>query len=186
MRSRSRSPGRERRRMDDTVLSPAMRELQRQTLDAARRTMIEREREKRPVSVLSFEDATATKKQREIYVGNLAPGVDVVLGAFFDEALSRLFPDHAVHGPPVIKVNVDQTRQFGFVEFRSDFLANAAVGLHGTEIGGRAINTGRPKGFVEPENGHTHDQTPVGITRPYVSANLEVGHGKIGRPDRLI
>ena len=127
-----------------------------------------------PPKTLSSEDANASKKQREIYVGNLAQGADVVIGALFDEALGRLFPDLAQKGPPVIRVNIDPTRKFGFVEFRSAFLAHAATTLDKTEVGGRAINIGRPKGYVEVRVGHVHDRTPVRIERPYELIGFEV------------
>jgi hypothetical protein len=172
-RSRSRSPDRRRDSRDDG-LSPAMRELQREQLEAARRAVRAREMGKRSLPASSPEEATSSKKQREIYVGNLAPGVDAVLGTFFDEALARLFPELAEFGPPVLRVNVDPSRAFGFVEFRSDFLAHAATKLDKTDVGGRPIHVGRPRGYVEQEPGHAHDRTPVVAAAPYVLANTEM------------
>ena len=150
-----------------------MRELQRQQLEAAQLAVRERQLSNARPTTLSLEEASSTRKQREIYVGNLAPGVDVVLGTFFDEALSRLFPEHAEHGPPVMRVNVDASRRFAFVAFRSDFLAHCATKLDKTDVGGRLINVGRPRGYVETAPGHVHDRTPVAIAEPYVLANTE-------------
>jgi RNA recognition motif-containing protein len=172
-RSRSRSPDRRRDSRDDG-LSPAMRELQREQLEAARRAVRAREMGKRSLPASSPEEATSSKKQREIYVGNLAPGVDAVLGTFFDEALARLFPELAEFGPPVLRVNVDPSRAFGFVEFRSEFLAHAASRLDKTDVGGRPIHVGRPRGYVETEPGHAHDRTPVVAAAPYKLANTEM------------
>ena len=56
-----------------------MRELQREQLEAARRAVRAREMGKRSLPASSPEEATSSKKQREIYVGNLAPGVDALL-----------------------------------------------------------------------------------------------------------
>ena len=151
-----------------------MRELQRQQLEAARLAVRAREIGTRRLPASSPEEASSSKKQREIYVGNLAPGVDVVLRTFFDEALARLFPELAELGSPVLRVNVDPSQAFGFVEFRSEFLAHAASRLDKTDVGGRPIHIGRPRGYVEPEPGHAHDQTPVVEAAPYVLANTEM------------
>ena len=145
-----------------------MRELQRQQLEAARLAVRAREIGTRRLPASSPEEASSSKKQREIYVGNLAPGVDVVLRTFFDEALARLFPELAELGSPVLRVNVDPSQAFGFVEFRSEFLAHAASRLDKTDVGGR------PRGYVEIQPGHAHDETPVVQAAPYVLANTEM------------
>ena len=53
------------------------------------------------------------KKQREVYVGNLTPGVasiDVVREVF-DGALARVFPESVANGPAVINVNMDGSQK---------------------------------------------------------------------------
>ena len=143
-----------------------MRELQRQQLEAARRAVRAREMGKRAHPASSPEDATSSKKQREIYVGNLAPGVDVVLGTLFDEALARLFPELAEFGPPVLRVNVDPRKA------QSELPGpGARVALDKTDVGGRPIHVGRPRGYVETEPGHAHDRTPAVAAAPYKLAN---------------
>jgi splicing factor U2AF 65 kDa subunit len=50
----------------------------------------------------------STKKQREVYVGNLTIGVvtDVMLRELFNGALSHLVPD-PVTNPPVVNAQLD-------------------------------------------------------------------------------
>ena len=43
--------------------------------------------------------------------------------------------------------------RFGFVELRTEELAQAAMQLDKVELCGRSINVGRPKGYVEPPPG---------------------------------
>lgn len=94
------------------------------------------------------------KKQREVYVGNLAIGVinEVILREMFNAALAGLVPD-PVTNPPVSNVNIDPSGRYAFVELRSEELATAAVQLDKTEVAGRSINVGRPKGYIEPPTG---------------------------------
>lgn len=40
--------------------------------------------------------------------------------------------------------------RFGFVEMRSEELANAAMQMDKVELCGRHVNIGRPRGYVEP------------------------------------
>eukprot|EP00193_Tetraselmis_chui_P009847 CAMPEP_0177779310 /NCGR_PEP_ID=MMETSP0491_2-20121128/16507_1 /TAXON_ID=63592 /ORGANISM="Tetraselmis chuii, Strain PLY429" /LENGTH=346 /DNA_ID=CAMNT_0019298817 /DNA_START=897 /DNA_END=1937 /DNA_ORIENTATION=+ len=99
--------------------------------------------------------AQASKKQREVYVGNLTIGIvnDVMLRELFNGALASLVPDPQTN-PPVVNCQLDPTGRFGFVELRSEELATSAMSLDKVELCGRSINVGRPKGYVEPINGH--------------------------------
>ena len=40
--------------------------------------------------------------------------------------------------------------RFGFVEMRTEELASSAMAMDKVDLCGRAINVGRPKGYVEP------------------------------------
>mmetsp|Transcript_6083 Transcript_6083/g.15682 ORF Transcript_6083/g.15682 Transcript_6083/m.15682 type:complete len:349 (+) Transcript_6083:684-1730(+) len=97
----------------------------------------------------------ASKKQREVYVGNLTIGVvsEMMLRELFNGALSSLVPDPQTN-PPVVNCQLDPTGRFGFVELRSEELATSAMSLDKVDLCGRSINVGRPKGYVEPASGH--------------------------------
>ena len=43
--------------------------------------------------------------------------------------------------------------RFGFVELRTEELSCSAMQLDKVELCGRAINVGRPKGYIEPPPG---------------------------------
>jgi splicing factor U2AF subunit len=92
------------------------------------------------------------RKQREVYVGNLAIGAinGQLLEEFFDQALSHMVPD-PVAAPPVTNVNMDGQGRFAFVEFRTRELASHAILMDKlVEVCGRHLHIGRPKGYSEP------------------------------------
>ncbi|GLC56991.1 hypothetical protein PLESTB_001171100 [Pleodorina starrii] len=94
--------------------------------------------------------ATADRKAREIYVGNLAIGVVTsdMLKELFNTILANQVPDPA-NAPPVVNVNLDAAAgRFAFVEFRTRELTDAAIQLDKLELCGRQMNIGRPKGYV--------------------------------------
>jgi splicing factor U2AF subunit len=92
----------------------------------------------------------ATRKQREIYVGNLAVGVvsAPLLMQLFNGALGALQPPGSA--PAVANVRMDAGGRFAFLEMRSEALAAAALSLDKMDLCGRSINVGRPKGYVDP------------------------------------
>eukprot|EP00884_Botryococcus_braunii_P021068 jgi/Botrbrau1/7645/Bobra.0159s0089.4 len=102
----------------------------------------------------------STKKQREVYVGNLTIGVvtDVMLRELFNGALSHLVPD-PITNPPVVNAQLDPSGRFGFVEMRTEELATSAMALDKVDLCNRQINVGRPKGYVEPPGGHAPPAT---------------------------
>ena len=188
---RARSPDRDRP-------SPAMLALQQQQLAAARDAIRRREEaaaaaararateraanqplspgETANVALSNTPSAVEAKKRREVYVGNLAVGV--VTGAhvreLFDAVLARLFPDSAASGgAPVLNVNVDASGMFCFVELRSEALANAATHLDKTDLAGRPMNVGRPRGYAEPTRGHVPSFEPCRFDTPYDAAGDE-------------
>ncbi|KAJ9512251.1 hypothetical protein QJQ45_012812 [Haematococcus lacustris] len=110
---------------------------------------------------LPKEEAYETnKKQRELYIGNLATGVvnAEMLRELFNAVLSNMVPD-PITTPPVLDVKIDPTGRylpctkacrFSFVELRTAALALAALHLDKVELCGRQLNIGRPKGYIEP------------------------------------
>lgn len=123
--------------------------------------------------------ATQQRKAREIYIGNLAIGTvsPEILREFFNAALAGMVPD-PVTNPPCINVNWDGSGRFAFVEFRTPELATAAMMLDKVELCGRAMNVGRPKGYVEPPPGYV--QPP--ITTPSVPSMPNMMAGMAGLP----
>ncbi|KAF6265899.1 hypothetical protein COO60DRAFT_1680474 [Scenedesmus sp. NREL 46B-D3] len=89
------------------------------------------------------------RKSREIYIGNLAIGTVTIemLTELFNAALAGMVPD-PVTNPPVCTVKMDTTGRFAFVELRTEELATTAMTLDKTELCGRQMNIGRPKGYV--------------------------------------
>lgn len=94
---------------------------------------------------------SATKKQREVYVGNLTQGLvtEGLIKELFNKALAALVPN-PIQTPPVINANMSGEGKFAFVEMRTEDLATAAMHLDKFELFGRNINVGRPRGYVQP------------------------------------
>jgi len=94
--------------------------------------------------------SNATRKQREVYVGNLTTGMvsAPLLADLFNRALSTLQPHPAP--PAVVNVNMDSAGKFAFVEMRTEELATAALMLDKVSLCGRSLNVGRPKGYIDP------------------------------------
>ncbi|KAF4715940.1 hypothetical protein FOZ63_003193, partial [Perkinsus olseni] len=92
------------------------------------------------------------RKQRELYVGNLAIGVVTpqVLHELFEPAC-KVLPDYdPALGPPVLQADIRGDGRFAFVEFQNDRLATAALSIfNGMEVLGRRLIVSRPQGFVE-------------------------------------
>ncbi|KAF5828487.1 hypothetical protein DUNSADRAFT_17564 [Dunaliella salina] len=94
------------------------------------------------------------KKQRELYIGNLAVGIvhGEMLRELFNAVLGHMVPD-PIATPPVLEVKQDPTGRgrFAFIELRTAALALAALQLDKQlDLCGRAMNIGRPKGYVDP------------------------------------
>lgn len=110
------------------------------------------------------------KKQREIYVGNLAQGIITkdILGEFFNQALSHMVSDPIAY-PPVIEVKMEGSGRFAFLELRTQEMAKQAMRMDKlVELHGRKMNVGRPKGFIEDY------QAPVGVSAGGMSLPTEV------------
>ena len=116
---------------------------------------------------------TLDRKQREVYVGNLAIGVVTkqILEEFFNQALSHMMQD-PVATPPVININMDAQGRFAFVEFRSRELANQALMMDKlVEVYGRHLHVGRPKGYMEP----TAPPLPLALVAPTAPSGAGAG-----------
>jgi len=106
-----------------------------------------------PDLALDAPPTQANKKQRELYIGNLASGVVTteMLRELFNAVLVNMTLD-PINQPPVLDVKADPTGRgrFAFVEMRTAALAMASLHLDKMELCGRTLNIGRPKGYVEP------------------------------------
>lgn len=93
----------------------------------------------------------SSKKQREVYVGNLTVGLVTpqMLRDLCNGALAPYCSDAATN-PPVVNVSMDAEGKYSFVEMRTEELATAALHLDKVELCGRNINVGRPKGYIDP------------------------------------
>jgi hypothetical protein len=77
-----------------------------------------------------------------------------------------MVPD-PVASPPVTNVNMDNTGRFAFVEFRTEEMATRALEMDKVvELCGRAMNIGRPKGYVPLPPGATTHQLPQPAAQP--------------------
>ena len=93
-----------------------------------------------------------SKKQRELYVGNLMTGMVTA------EALQQIFTQmfdvipnfDKTKGPVVVNVDLNACGKYGFVEFRDETCAATAVKFAGINLYGRSLKIGRPSGYVQP------------------------------------
>lgn len=97
----------------------------------------------------------AGRKQRELYVGNLTPGVCTpdLVKQFFTQILTGCEGYSPTMGPPVACVQLSGEGKFAFVEFTSEMMAVTALQLDKVELAGRSLNVGRPAGFIPPPPG---------------------------------
>lgn len=101
------------------------------------------------------------KKARELYVGNLAIGLvnDQVIRDFFNTAMLGVAPEEASQ-PAVVNVWIAPDMKYSFVEMRTAALATAGLSLDKMELCGRALNVGRPSGYVAPIGGDAPPPPP--------------------------
>jgi hypothetical protein len=98
--------------------------------------------------------AAASKTQREVYVGNLIPGVvtEEMLRQLFNSAMRAAFPDKC--GPeqdPVVRVNLNTEGRYGFIELQSSEMASQCLSLNQqVPLMGQTLSIGRPTGYVDP------------------------------------
>lgn len=109
------------------------------------------------------------KKAREVYVGNLAIGMvtENMLRDFFNTAMKGLVPEEA-NSPSVMNVWMAADMKYSFVEMRTVELATSSMALDKVELCGRALNVGRPSGYVAPTGPSIPMQ--MGMTNLYAMA----------------
>ena len=100
-----------------------------------------------------------TRKSRQIYVGNLPPGKisEQLLRDLFEPACRKLLTNSHSSVTPIVNVELHDDGRYAFVEFVSESLANATLGVFGnnTEIMGRRIFLGRPQaGLATGDSSH--------------------------------
>jgi len=119
------------------------------------------------------------RKQREIYVGNLAMGIVTrdIIEEFFNQALSHLVAD-PVRTPPVVQVKMEGSGRFAFLELRTQEIAKQALRMDKlVELHGRVMNVGRPKGYIEdyqaPDVGSSMGPSvPTTVVEPFPTQYL--------------
>eukprot|EP01067_Filipodium_phascolosomae_P008370 Filipodium_phascolosomae@DN7095_c0_g1_i1.p1 len=128
--------------------------------------------------LLAMQVQASDKKQRELYVGNLAIGLvtadtlkEFIIGLF--NALPDFHRKYATLGPPVVHVQLSGDGKYAFVELKDEALAATAIKFNKTELCGRALNIGRPSGYIaspiQPEPLDISPLTNAGIV-PAVGA----------------
>ena len=136
-----------------------MKELQQRQLLAAQWLSQNHSAQQQAAAAGGAAGWSQNKKQREVYVGNLAVGVvnQDVIRELFDTVMSQILPAATAAGAPVINVVMDPSQKFGFVELRSEELATAAINLDKMELCGRPMNVGGDEcGSVHAHAHSTH------------------------------
>lgn len=122
--------------------------------------------------------AAASKTQREVYVGNLVPGVvtEPMLRQLFNATLQAAFPDHCVDGTqePVVRINMAPEGKYCFIEMLSSDMATACLQLTGQiQLAGSALSIGRPTGYVDPVKAQAAAQSAAeGLARFQAESQL--------------
>ncbi|KAL1502977.1 hypothetical protein AB1Y20_011048 [Prymnesium parvum] len=103
--------------------------------------------------LLRAQAAPVGRKQRELYVGNLPVGMVTpqTLKDLFTAPLRTMPGFDESLGPPVTNCDLSADGKFAFVEFRDEPITSIALTLFDkTELCGRTLNVGRPRGYVAP------------------------------------
>merc|ERR1740117_2890998 len=92
-----------------------------------------------------------SKKQRELYVGNLPPeSTELELTTLFTQLLSACDGYNPILGPPCPNASIAGGHTFAFVEFRDEQLCETAMQFNGITLHGRALKIGHPNGYIVP------------------------------------
>mmetsp|Transcript_10657 Transcript_10657/g.17372 ORF Transcript_10657/g.17372 Transcript_10657/m.17372 type:complete len:541 (+) Transcript_10657:1067-2689(+) len=120
------------------------------------------------------EGGIATKPHRELYIGNLPPGITVPqLAEFLNATFKQLGLTKNPELNTVLNAWVSPDGHYSFVEVRSQEEATAAITyLNGIQVGVHGLKIGRPKGYnpggpVAPPN--LLGMTPAPIAAPSVA-----------------
>merc|ERR1719443_2623940 len=94
--------------------------------------------------------AMGSKKQRELYVGNLGAlseaGMisEALLKELFGQILSSFEGFNAALGPAVLNAQLCAGGNYAFVEFRDEQLCETAMQLNGMDFSGRQLKIAHP------------------------------------------
>eukprot|EP00916_Digyalum_oweni_P007149 GHVL01012114.1.p1 GENE.GHVL01012114.1~~GHVL01012114.1.p1 ORF type:complete len:346 (+),score=66.63 GHVL01012114.1:22-1059(+) len=100
----------------------------------------------------------SNKKQRDVYVGNLPPGMvtSSMLMELFSKPMTMLPEYESPLGPPVLNVELGSEGRYAFVEFQSEKLGSAALKtFQNLQLYGRSLTLGRPTGYVASDGGNS-------------------------------
>jgi RNA recognition motif-containing protein len=110
-----------------------------------------------PAKLSSSTADQAVKKQREVYVGNLHPGVmthDLIQELF--EPACKLLPDFTESDrtpSPIASIEFGNDGRFAFVEFINESIASAALLIFNqVELLGKRMSVMRPQGYIPPSS----------------------------------
>jgi len=92
-----------------------------------------------------------SKKQRELYVGNLPSGLtEAMLKELFLQVLSQCEGYDGSLGPAVLNVQLCGGGTYAFVEFRDEQCCETVMQFTGMIISGKALKINHPNGYVTP------------------------------------
>ena len=92
-------------------------------------------------------NAALTKPARELYVGNLPPGVQAPqLSEFLGAAIQQL-KLNITPGNPILNTWLSPDTHYAFCEFRTIEECNNALNLNGITVGNVQLKIGRPKNY---------------------------------------
>ncbi|KAJ2353180.1 hypothetical protein GGF43_003556 [Coemansia sp. RSA 2618] len=113
--------------------------------------------------------STAQRQARRLYVGNIPFEIDEdSIAAFFNDLMVRLGiapPDEL----PVQNIQINQDKNYAFVEFRDADQATMGMGLDGVVFQGQKVKIRRPKDYIPPA-GQPEPRPPV-LNIPGVLSN---------------
>ncbi|KAF8819841.1 splicing factor U2AF protein [Cardiosporidium cionae] len=117
-------------------------------------------------------DANATKAARELYVGNLPPGVDVnQLLEFLNAAMSALKAT-TMPGNSCTKAWISTDGHYAFVEFRTMEEASNGMQLNGLNCLGYSLRIGRPKTYPAELAALAPQPTAVALDSSYLAQGI--------------
>jgi len=98
-----------------------------------------------------------SKKQRELYIGNLPAGLsEPMLKELFAQLLNDCDGFDPSMGPAVLNVQMCGGGTYAFVEYRDEQCCETAMSFSGMVLSGKALKINHPNGYVPP---------PVPVTR---------------------
>lgn len=93
------------------------------------------------------DEMVASKKHRELYVGNLNPGVHSTpaMKRFFEESLQKTYEgNNSIVKPFVVSINMHSGGRYCFVELSSVQIRDLCLALDGIALLGSNLKIGKP------------------------------------------